>query len=58
MDATRDYNTKGSKSEREIAYDITYTWNLKYDTNESIYKTETHSQTLGSDLWWPRAGGK
>ena len=37
MDATRDYNTKGSKSKREIAYDITYMWNLKYDTNESIY---------------------
>ena len=24
---------------------ITYTWNLKYDTNELIYKTETDSQT-------------
>ena len=33
MDATRDYhiNTKWSKSERErqVAYDVTYTWNLK-----------------------------
>ena len=25
--------------------DITYMWNVKYDTNELIYKTETHSQT-------------
>ena len=47
MDATRDYHTKWSKSEKErlIPYDITYMWNLKYDTNESIYETETDSQT-------------
>ena len=24
---------------------ITYMWNLKYDTNELIYETETDSQT-------------
>ena len=42
MDTTRDSHTKWSKSERErqIPYDITYMWNLKYDTNEPIYKTE------------------
>ena len=47
MDATRDYHTKWSKSERErqIPYDITYMWNLNYDTNEAIYETETESQT-------------
>ena len=32
-------------SQRQISYDITYMWNLKYDTNELIYKTETDSQT-------------
>ena len=26
---------------RQIPYDITYMWSLKYDTNELIYKTET-----------------
>ena len=31
-------------SERQIPYDITYTWNLKYDTNELTYKTETDSE--------------
>ena len=31
--------------ERQIPYGIIYTWNLKYDTNELIYKTETDSQT-------------
>ena len=47
IDATRDYHTKWSKSERErqIPHDITYMWNLKYDTNELIYKTETDSLT-------------
>ena len=47
MDRPRDYLTKWSKSERErqIPYDITYKWNLKYDTNELIYETETDSQT-------------
>ena len=40
MDATRDYHTK-SERERQILYDVTYTWNLKYGTNELIYKTET-----------------
>ena len=46
-DGTRDYHTKWSKSDRErqIPYDITYMWNLKYDTNEPIYETQTDSQT-------------
>ena len=34
-----------SERERQIPYDITYMWNLKYDTNEPIYETETDSQT-------------
>ena len=47
MDGPRDYHAKWSKSDRErqILCDITYMWNLKYDTNESIYKTETDLQT-------------
>ena len=31
--------------ERQKLFDITYMWNLKNNTNESIYKTETDSQT-------------
>ena len=40
MDATRDYHTKWIKSEKErqIPYDITNMWNLKYDTKEPIYE--------------------
>ena len=53
MDGPRDYRTKWSKSkrERQISYDITYMWNLKYDTNELIYEQiQTHrhrKQTYG-----------
>ena len=47
MDGPRDYHTKRSKSDRErqISYDITYMWNLKYDTNELICETERDSET-------------
>ena len=34
-----------SERERQIPYDITYMSNLKYDTNEHIYETDTDSQT-------------
>ena len=34
-----------SEKERQIPYDITYVWNLKYDTNELIYVTEKDPQT-------------
>ena len=42
MEGPRDHHTK---SEREIPYDSTYMWNLKYDTNELIHETKTDSQT-------------
>ena len=38
-------------SQKDVPYDITYTWNLKYDTDELIYGTkQTHrhkEQTCG-----------
>ena len=62
LDGLGNYHTKRSKSERErqIPDHITYMWNLKYDTNEPIYATETDSQTWGTDLWLPggRRGGR
>ena len=33
-----------SERERQILYGIIYMWNLKYDTNKLIYKTETDSR--------------
>ena len=41
MDATRDSYTKWQKSEREKQYHISHIWNLKYVTDEPIYKTKT-----------------
>ena len=32
-------------------------WNLKYNTNELMYETETNSQTERTDLWLPRGEG-
>ena len=37
---------------------ITYTWNLKYDINETVHKTEIHSQTQTTDLWLPEGRGE
>ena len=34
-----------SDRERQTPHDTTYMWNLKYDTNEPIYETETESWT-------------
>ena len=39
-----------SGKEKQISCDTTYTWNLKYDTNKPIYKTETDSWTQRTDL--------
>ena len=33
-------------------------WNLKYSTNEPLYKKETDSQTYRTDLWLPSGKGK
>ena len=37
--------------------DITYMWNLKYDTNELICETETDSQTWKIGLRLPEGKG-
>ena len=43
-----------SQTERQMC-NITYMWNLKYGTNEPVYKTD--SQTRRTDLWLPRGRG-
>ena len=66
MDATRDYHlmievspkeSEVSQKEKQIPYAFTCIWNLKYGTNEPIYKTETGSQTERTHLWLPRGPG-
>ena len=43
-----------SQTERQMC-NITYMRNLKYGTNEPVYKTD--SQTRRTDLWLPRGRG-
>ena len=31
------------KEKDKLPYDITHTWNLKYDTNEFIHKTDSQT---------------
>ena len=56
MDGSREYHTKWSKSDKDKYY-ITFMWNLKNNTNESIYKTEADSQTQKTNLWLPKGKG-
>ena len=39
-----------SDRERQISYDVIYMWNLKYDTDQHVYETETDSETPRTDL--------
>ena len=56
MDGPGCDHTKRIESERErqIPYDITHMWNLKYDTNKLMHERETDSQTERADWRWPR----
>ena len=52
----RIFTLAKSERERQIPCDISYMWDVKYDTNELIYKTETDAQTQRADLWLPSGG--
>ena len=49
MDGSRVDHTKSGK-ERQILHGITHMWNLRYNTHQSIYKTETD---VGK-TWFPK----
>ena len=50
MDGPRDFHTKWSQTEKD-KYDMTsLMWNLKNNTNELIYKTETDSTDIENKL--------
>ena len=53
-----DILTLSGERERQIPHDTIYVWNLKYGTNESIFKIETDSQTQRRDLWLPWGRGE
>ena len=42
-----------SQNNKDNAYDITYVWNLKDDTNEPLYEIETESGIQRTDWWSP-----
>ena len=46
-----------SQTEKNKYHMISHMWNLKHDTNELIYKTETGSQTQRTGLWLPGERG-
>ena len=39
-----------SEVRQRKTYDITYMWNIKYNTNQHIYETKRDSQTLKTNL--------
>ena len=45
-----------SEREREIAYDITYMWDLKYDPDD-LFMKQKQAHKHGKDLWLPRWRG-
>ena len=46
MDGPRDYRTKWNEADRErqILYDFTHMWNVKYDPKELICEAQTGSR--------------
>ena len=44
-----------SQKEKDIPYEITYMWNVKYGTNEPIYRKENHG--LGEETCGCLMGG-
>jgi len=57
MDLEIINHTERSKSHKDRC-GITYMWNLKSNTNEVTYKTETDSQTKKTSLWFPNVTEK
>ena len=43
---------------RQVSHNITYKWNLKNNTNELIYKTETDSQISQTKIWLLKGKGR
>ena len=59
-DGLRECHAKWNKSERgrQILYDITYMWNIKYDTNELFSKTQNRLTDIENILVFAKGVGK
>ena len=53
---TADLGGWGSE-DTSRAYIVTHMWNLKNNTNESIYKADTGLQTQKTNLWLTKGKG-
>ena len=58
MDGVRDSHSKWSKPEvkRQIPYKVTYLWNLKYGTDDCIFKNEKTDHGQGEQTWVSQRG--
>ena len=50
-DGLKDEHSTRRTSDRGRQRCVTYMWDLNNDTNESVHKTETDSQTQKKNLW-------
>ena len=57
MDLEKIILNEVSQTERQMLYDTIFMWNLKCNTNESMFKTETNSQTEKTNLRLPEWKG-
>ena len=58
MDIETNILSQVSHKERQMPYDITYMWNLKYDINEFIYKREINFRHGEQTCCWQGGGGR
>ena len=54
MGGPRDYDTNWSKTEKGKYHDITYIWNLNYDTNQTYLQ---NTNRLIESQTWKQADG-
>ena len=54
MGGPRDYDTKWSKTEKGKYHDITYIWNLNYDTNQTYLQNTNRLTDMKANLWSPK----
>ena len=57
-DGSRDDHTKGTKSEKQMLYNITYMWDLKYNTNKYNLRTQNRLRPREQPCICQRGGGR
>ena len=57
MDLENIILSEGNQTEKDKYYMISLIWNLKNNTSEIIYKTETDTQAQKTNLYLPKGKG-